>query len=112
MNDESIIEAFIRGFSKPLILWLIFIRPMHGYNVMREFKTVTGKSLKPADVYPFLHSMEESGYVVGSWMNESGKRRVKSYMLTKKGERLLKSIKKRISIPLGDIVFDLIKRKR
>lgn len=110
MDEESLIEAFVRGFSKPIILWLIFLKPMHGYNLMREFKNITGKRLKPGVVYPFLNSLEKKGYVVGTWM-KNGKRKVKSYRLTAKGELLLASVKKRLSISLKDIVLELIRRR-
>lgn len=108
MSEENLGEAFVRGFSRPLIIWLIFLKPMHGYNLMREFKNITGKRLKPGVVYPFLHSLEEGGYIVGMWA-KNGKRRVKSYRLTAKGERLLKSLKKRVAVPLGDILLELLR---
>ena len=110
MNEESLIAAFIRGFSKPLILWLIFLKPMHGYSMMRMFKNITGKKLKPGVVYPFLHSLEEKGYVVGRWVKH-GKRRVRSYRLTLKGVQLLKSVKKRVSMPLGNVLLELFKKR-
>lgn len=108
MSEENLVEAFVRGFSRPLILWLIFLKPMHGYNLMREFKSITGRRLKPGLVYPFLHSLEEGGYIVGMWA-KNGKRRVKSYRLTAKGERLLSSLKMRVAMPLGDMVLELIR---
>lgn len=106
MDEESLIEAFIRGFSKPIILWLIFLKPMHGYDLMVEFKNITGKRLKPNIVYPFLNSLENKGYVVGTWI-KNGKRKAKSYRLTTKGVRLLASFNKRFSTPLRDIVLEL-----
>lgn len=106
MNDEILVEAFIRGFSKPLILWLIFLKPMHGYDLMREFKDITGRRLKPGLVYPFLHSLEVDGYIVGGWV-KNGKRTVKSYKLTAKGEKLFLSLRERIAMPLRDIITDL-----
>jgi PadR family transcriptional regulator PadR len=110
MNEESLIEALIRGFSKPIILWLIFLKPMHGYHLMREFKNITGKKLKPAVVYPFLHSLEAGGYVVGTWI-KNGRRRVKQYKLTTKGESLLSSLKKRLSTSIKAVLLDLVRRK-
>jgi len=98
MNEEKLVESFIRGFSKPLILWLICLKPMHGYNLIKEFKHITGKRLKPAVIYPFLHALEEKGYVVGTWMSR-GKRKIKRYSVTQKGKTLLASIKKHITMP-------------
>ena len=110
MDEESLIEAFVRGFSKPIILWLIFLKPMHGYNLMLEFKNITGKRLKPGVVYPFLNSLEEKGYVVGTWM-KNGKREAKSYRLTAKGKRLLASFKRRFSMPLKGILLELTRKR-
>ena len=107
MNEENIVEAFIRGFSKPLILWLICLKPMHGYNLIKEFKNVTGKRLKPAVIYPFLHTLEEKGFIVGTWMTR-GKRRIKSYSVTKKGKKLLVSVKNRFKLPIREIILDLL----
>ena len=111
MDEQSLIEAFIRGFSKPIILWLIFLKPMHGYDLMLEFKNVTGKRLKPSIVYPFLNSLETKGYVVGTWM-KNGKRKAKSYRLTEKGVKLLTSFNKRFSTYMKDILLELAGKKQ
>jgi DNA-binding PadR family transcriptional regulator len=111
MNEEKFAEAFIRAFSKPLILWLICHKPMHGYNLIKEFKIITGKRLKPAVIYPFLHALEEKGYVVGIWMTR-GKRKIKSYSITQKGKRLLSSVRNRFKMPIGDIILALLSGDR
>ncbi len=112
MDEESLIEAVVRGFSKPIILWLIFLKPMHGYDLMLEFKHVTGKGLKPGMVYPFLNSLEKKGYVAGTWIkNGKSKRETKSYRLTAKGKRLLTSFNKHFSTPLKDILLELTGKK-
>ena len=110
MDPENLIEEFVRGFSKPLILWLIFLKPMHGYDLMLEFKNITGKRLKSSVVYPFLNSLEEKGYVVGTWI-KNGKREAKSYRMTTKGERLLTSFNKHFSMPLKGILLELTRKK-
>lgn len=113
MNEENFVEAFIRGFSKPLILWLICLKPMHGYNLIKEFKNITGRKLKPAVIYPFLHTLEKKGFIVGTWMTR-GKRRIKNYSITQKGRGLLISLKDRLKVPIKKIIFELlsIKEKR
>jgi len=107
MNEEKIVEAFIRGFSKPLILWLICLKPMHGYNLIKEFKQITGTRLKPAVIYPFLHTLEEKGYIVGTWMVR-GKRKIKSYEVTQKGRALLISVKSHFKLPIKKIILGLL----
>jgi len=111
MNEEKIVEAFIRGFSKPLILWLICLKPMHGYNLITEFKQITGRRLKPAVIYPFLHTLEEKGYIVGTWMIR-GKRKIKNYEVTQKGRALLTSVKSHFKLPIKKIIFDLISSEK
>jgi hypothetical protein len=37
MDEEKIAEGFIRGFSKLIILLLIYLKPTHGYNLIKEF---------------------------------------------------------------------------
>ena len=107
MNEEKFVEAFIRGFSKPLILWLICLKPMHGYHLIKEFKNITGKRLKPAVIYPFLHALEDKVYVVGTWMTR-GKRRIKSYSVTQKGKNLLVSVKEHFKLPIREIILDIL----
>jgi DNA-binding PadR family transcriptional regulator len=45
MNEEPLAEEFIRGFSKPLILWLLCVRPRYGYDLMKEFKELDWKKV-------------------------------------------------------------------
>jgi DNA-binding PadR family transcriptional regulator len=111
MNEDKIVESFIRGFSKPLILWLICLKPMHGYNLIKEFKQITGRRLKPAVIYPFLHTLEEKGYIVGTWMVR-GKRKIKSYEVTQKGRKLLSSVKSHFKLPIKKIILDLLSGER
>lgn len=107
MNEENLVEGFIRGLSKPLILWLLYIRPMHGYDLMKEFRKLTGRKLKPAAVYPFLHSLERRGYLIGTWVTK-GKRRIKSYTVTKKGEKLLGTVRIFFRLPFRKMIVDLL----
>lgn len=109
MNEEPLAEEFIRGFSKPLILWLLCVRPMYGYNLMKEFKNLTGRKLKPATVYPFLHTLEKGGYLVGTWRGK-GKRRIRNYAVTKKGRKLLSTVGSIFRAPVRDMIIDLLKK--
>ena len=111
MTEKKIVNAFIRAFSKPLILWLICLKPMHGYNLIMEFKQITGRRLKPAVIYPFLHTLEEKGYIVGTWMIR-GKRKIKNYEVTQKGRNLLTSVKSQFKLPIKNLIFDLLSSPR
>lgn len=107
MSEENLIEGVIRGFSKPLILWLLCVRPMYGYDLIKEFRKLTGTRLRPAAVYPFLHTLERRGYLVGTWVKK-GKRRIKSYTVTKDGEKLLRRITTLFSKPVREMIVDLL----
>jgi len=105
----NVINAFIRGFEKPIILWLLSLRPRHGYELIKEFRRLTGRKLKPSIVYPFLQWLEKEGFAK-SELVERGKRRLKRYFLTEKGEELLNNIRKRFSNSIGNIIREFIKK--
>lgn len=107
MYEKKISNIVIRGFRRIIILKLLRLKPIHGYNLMKEYKRITGKRLYSSGVYPFLHALEEEDYILGTWMN-NGSRRIKIYEMTQKGKILLASIKARLNEPLREIVLDLL----
>jgi len=102
----NIINAFIRGFEKPIILWLLSRKPRHGYEIIKEFGSITGRKLKPSIVYPFLHWLEKEGYAISKYI-EKGKRKVKCYSLTEKGEKLLKNVRTFFSKSIKELIEEL-----
>ncbi|MDQ1280251.1 MAG: PadR family transcriptional regulator, regulatory protein PadR [Thermoproteota archaeon] len=110
MSEDILIDGVIRGFSKPLILWLVCVRPMYGYDLIKEFRRLTGKRLMPAVVYPFLHSLEERGYLVGKWVKK-GKRQIKSYTITRDGKKLLRRITTLLGKPIREMMMELLTRE-
>lgn len=110
MSEDNLIEGVVRGFSKPLILWLVCVKPMYGYDLIKEFSRLTGKKLRPAAVYPFLHTLEERGYLVGKWVKK-GKRQIKSYTITREGEKLLRRITTLFGKPIREMMMDLLRRE-
>ncbi|MEM1538488.1 MAG: PadR family transcriptional regulator [Candidatus Nezhaarchaeales archaeon] len=105
VNELS--KTLMRGFNKPLILWLIEKRDRHGYEIMTEFKRLTGKSLKPGILYPILHDFERKGYITGSWISK-GRRRLRCYSITESGRRLLNGVREFLSNQLREFVYDLL----
>jgi len=103
-------ESFLRGLEKPVILWLLFHKPRHGYELIREFKRLTGRKLKPSIVYPFLHRLEKEGFVSSHWL-VMGKRKIKSYTLTKNGEELFKKIKETLTKSVREFFMEIIHEK-
>ena len=79
--------AFIRGFEKPLTLWLLFDSPRTGYEIMVELTNLTGKTLNPGSIYPFLHWLDEQGLAFSEWVIKGG-RKMRYYYLTNRGKEL------------------------
>ncbi|MEM2420101.1 MAG: PadR family transcriptional regulator [Candidatus Bathyarchaeia archaeon] len=103
----KISDSFLRGLEKPIILWLLFHKPRHGYELITEFKKLTGRKLKPSIVYPFLHRLEREGFANGRWLVK-GKRKIKHYVLTKNGEELFKRIKETFAKPVREFFQEII----
>ncbi len=104
-------DAFLRGLERPVILWLLSDKPRHGYELILEFKRLTGQKLKPAMVYPFLRKLEKGGYAVSEWV-EKGKRRLRYYSLTKRGEGALRNVREMFNKPLKEALIDLINHRK
>lgn len=103
-------DMLIHGLERPIILWLLSHRPRHGYELILEFKRLTGRKLKPSIVYPFLHKLERNGFASGKWV-EKGRRRIRYYSLTTKGEDLLRRIRKLFNKPLREVLLDMVSKR-
>lgn len=107
MAMVGVVNAFLRGLDKPVILWLLSNRPRYGYELIREFKRLTGRRLKPSVVYPFLRWLEEEGFAASEWVKE-GRRAIRYYSLTSKGEGLLSKVREFFNRPLSEVIKDLL----
>lgn len=103
-------DTFLRGLEKPIILWLLSRKPRHGYELIVEFKRLTGRRLKPSIVYPFLHRLEREGFASSQWLVK-GKRKIKHYTLTKNGEELFKKVRETFAKPLKEFLIEIIGEK-
>ncbi len=103
----DVIDAFMRGLEKPLILWLISQGPRHGYELIKEVKRLTGQKLKPSVLYPLLYQLEREGFLVSELIRK-GRRELKCYRLTEKGKTLLVKVHGLFSNPIRRIIVDLI----
>jgi len=106
----NIINAFIRGLEKPIILWLLSLKPRYGYELIKEFKSLTGRKLKPSIVYPFLQGLEREGYAVSREIMK-GKRRLKCYSLTEKGQELLRNLRDKLRVSVGEVIKEFIRKR-
>jgi DNA-binding PadR family transcriptional regulator len=78
----------IRGLRYFIVLQLLKIQPMHGYQVITVIRKKFGIYLGPSSVYPLLKDLEDWEYVESTWQTEDyHPKRV--YTLTSQGENLL-----------------------
>jgi len=105
----EIITSFLRSLERPLILLLLSHRPRYGYELIREFKKLTGRKLKPGFIYPFLHRLEKQGYIISQYVQKR-KRKVRIYVLTEKGKKLLQRVQKIFRSSIKELIEYLIKK--
>ncbi|MHB1907681.1 MAG: helix-turn-helix transcriptional regulator [Nitrososphaerales archaeon] len=74
-------------FSRFYILILLFEGQKHGYEIISKMKERLGQKTSPSLVYPFLHSLEEQGYV-DSKLARVGEKEKTVYSLTREGRSL------------------------
>jgi transcriptional regulator len=83
----------LQGTLDLLILRAVLAGEMHGLAISRRIEQMTGGTfqVKPGSLFPALHRMEESGWLVASWGVSDNNRKAKFYRITKAGERQLAS---------------------
>jgi DNA-binding PadR family transcriptional regulator len=78
------ISEILSDFSQFYIMLLLNEGPIHGYGVMRAFKTRTGNKLSAGTLYPFLQKLVSMG-LVRKAEKSTGNRPKIVYTLTRKG---------------------------
>ena len=84
---KKINKALMSGSTALLVLHLISIRDMYGYEIVSELEARSQNvfSLKEGTLYPVLHGLEKDGFTTSYMQNaDTGKKR-KYYKITKKG---------------------------
>src|SRR5688572_6678218 len=91
MTDASL--ELRKGALDVLILKTLSWGPAHGYAVSRWIRETTGGTLQVEEgaLYPALHRMEQKGWIEAEWGLSETNRRVKSYRMTREGEKQLRS---------------------
>jgi len=100
--EEDLLEPLSRSLIKPVILGVLEKGERHGYSLMSELKRLTGRKVGPNILYPALRDLELRGYVRGMWVSH-GRRRLKKYLLTKKGKALLDKFREYLSSLLQEL---------
>lgn len=90
-------KTWTRNIIALFILRSIQREPAHGNLIAVEIKRLTGQTMEPNPnfLYPLLRSMEEAGYVNGSWDSQT-KRGKKVYTITPKGNAHLETLRARL----------------
>ena len=83
----EVVRSFFNSLNLLIVLWLLSAKPRHGYEIMKEFKRLTGTSLNPGVIYPLLHYLEKEGLAISKWVKEKNKAK-RHYRLTAKGRNL------------------------
>lgn len=81
----------VQGTLGLLILKLIALEPMNGWNVGHRLNHLSADDLRVSDgsVYEALHRLEQEGWIKAEWRASENNRRAKYYSLTAPGRRQL-----------------------
>lgn len=81
----------LQGTLDLLILKALALEEMHGLGISRRIGQMTKGTfdVKPGSLFPALHRMEQSGWLISSWGESENNRRARYYRLTKAGRRQL-----------------------
>src|SRR4051812_60602 len=76
-----------RTDTRALVLSVLIEGPSHGYAISRRIRELSQSALKMGEgqLYPALHGLEESGFIVGEWQIQEGDPPRKVYVITPSG---------------------------
>jgi DNA-binding PadR family transcriptional regulator len=111
--DMSIIVNLMNGFLKLIILWIISKERIHGYEIIKKMKKGIDENIKKKGftgpgsnrIYPILQELEKKGLIEGN-LELQGKRKVKYYKITEKGENTIDVIRKKPKKSIPPIIRD------
>lgn len=85
-------KDLMQGTLDLLILKMVALEPMNGWEIGQRLKQVSDETLQVSDgsLYPALHKLEQEGWITGEWMRSENNRRAKFYSLTGTGRKQLK----------------------
>jgi len=107
-EEEDLIQATLRGLNRAILLWLLDQKHMSGYMVTKEIRRITGQHYSSGGVYPLLYGLEEKGFIKGEW-KQRGRRRIKYYSITEKGQKMLNNIRSLLEMPIRGVLKDLLR---
>ena len=85
-------QSLSRSCNRTLILATLASGPHHGYQPALKLEEKSGGAFRfqHGTLYPILHKLESDGLIRGDWLEESTRRRRKSYRLTPAGREYLR----------------------
>lgn len=95
--------------TKYFVLASLKKKEMHGYELITSLEKMMGKKPSPSQIYPVLKKMKSGGYVIVKHKTV-GKRKIKSYHLTKTGHELFSDISRRFDFILSAALKEKIKK--
>lgn len=83
----------LQGTLDLLILKTLSLGELHGLGISRRIEQITNGTfiVKCGSLFPALHRMEASGWLISSWGESENNRRAKYYRLSRAGQRQLKT---------------------
>jgi PadR family transcriptional regulator, regulatory protein PadR len=93
MESTSSKVEWKKGSAELLILSLVEARPRHGYEISKliEQRSEGAVRFYVASLCPLLYRLEKRGWIQGRWVEKSGQRRRRYYLLTQQGKKVLAS---------------------
>ena len=83
----------LQGTLDLLILKTLSLGEMHGLGISRRIGQLTDGTfhVKPGSLFPALHRMEQSGWLISCWGESEANRRAKYYRLSRAGQKQLEA---------------------
>lgn len=83
----------LQGTLDLLILKTLSLGELHGLGISRRIEQITHGTfqVKPGSLFPALHRMEQSGWLVSYWGESENNRRAKYYRLSRSGRKQLQT---------------------
>jgi DNA-binding PadR family transcriptional regulator len=90
INQKIISSDLLRGHTDTMILKLLADGDKYGYEITKLIYERSGRlyELKEATMYSSLKRLENDGFIISYWGDESQGGRRKYYRTTEKGEEL------------------------
>lgn len=97
-------DVKVSNLDKLYTMILLYEKPRHGYQIIKNTGEKLGKKMSPGEIYPFLGMLEKRGLVTS---RETGAREKKTYSLTPSGKKFAMSLLEKF----GEIVHAAVESR-